>query len=78
MAIPESLTLDQVVAALEASIEEGAWLNLEGICGHCYYVGTVYEANAEILGPLPPNPISSCKECLIHRSLWDSYLENNP
>jgi hypothetical protein len=78
MALPVSLTLHQVIDALDASIDAGAWAEAEGICGHCYYVGAVYEANPDVLGPLPPNPISSCKECLVHRSLWDSYLETHP
>ncbi len=78
MAIPASLTLDQVINALDASIDAGAWFEVDGICGHCYYVGTVYDANPDISGPLPVNPTSSCKECLLHRSLWTSYLETHP
>ena len=78
MAIPEHFTLDQVIDALDVSIMAGAWNETDGICGHCYFVGEVYEADPDVYGPLPPNPVSSCKECLVHRALWNSYLENTP
>ena len=78
MPVPESMTIDQVVDALDTAIDVGAWKEVDGICGHCYYVGQVYVANPEIVGTLPENPVDSCKECLVHRSMWNSYLENNP
>jgi hypothetical protein len=78
MAIPASMTLDQVVDALDIAIDSGVWNEVDGICGHCYYVGEVYEPNPYMIDALPPEPISSCKECLVHRAMWNSYLENNP
>ena len=78
MGEPSTLSLDQVILALEAAIDKGAWTETENICGHCYYVGNVYEANPDITGPLPEYSTATCKECLVHRALWNTYLTQNP
>ena len=78
MGEPGILSLDQVILALEAAIDEGAWTQIENICGHCFYVGYVYEANPDIIGPLPEYSTASCKECLVHRALWNTYLSLHP
>ena len=75
-----NLSLLKVTLALEAAIEKGAWAEEEGICGHCYSIGEVFQANVELAYQYSPNMplISTCRECLIHRSLWNTYLEVYP
>ncbi len=75
------LQLDHVTISLEAAIDNGVWTEVdEGICEHCYSVGKVFEANDELMATLAniQNPSIICKECLIHRTLWNSYLEIYP
>ena len=44
------LQLDHVAISLEAAIDNGVWTEVdEGICEHCYAVGTVFEANDELM-----------------------------
>ena len=75
------LQLDHVAISLEAAIDNGVWTEIdEGICEHCYSVGTVFEANDELMATLAniQNPANICKGCLIHRTLWNSYLDIYP
>ncbi|SVD12164.1 uncharacterized protein METZ01_LOCUS365018 [marine metagenome] len=77
---PQTLQLDHVILALEAAIDEGAWTESEGICGHCFAVGEVYSADPDLVLLLTnnPDPCDICKECLIHRAIWNTYLEVYP
>ena len=75
------LQLDHVAISLEAAIDKGVWTEIdEGTCEHCYSVGTVFEANDELMATLGniKNPANICKGCLIHRTLWNSYLDIYP
>ncbi len=75
------LQLDHVTVSLEAAIENGVWTEVdEGICEHCYAVGIVFEANDELMATLAniQNPATICKGCLIHRTLWNAYLDIYP
>jgi len=75
------LQLDHVTISLEAAIDQGVWTEIdEGICEHCYFVGVVFEANDELMATLAKieNPATVCKGCLIHRTLWKSYLDIYP
>ena len=75
-----NLSLLKVTLALEAAIDKGAWAEEEGICGHCYAIGEVFQADRELATQHAPDMplIATCKECLIHRSLWKTYLEVYP
>ena len=75
------LQLDHVTVSLEAAIENGVWTEVdEGICEHCYAVGIVFEANDQLMATLAniQNPATICKGCLIHRTLWNAYLDIYP
>ncbi len=73
-----TLSLDEVTAALHAAIDNGAWLREEGICGHCYNCGDVYLASRSIFSFRDEFQIAAvCMECLVHRSLWNTYLETS-
>ena len=75
------LQLDHVTVSLEAAIDNGVWTEVdEGICEHCYAVGIVFEANDELMATLAniQNPATICKGCLIHRTLWNAYLDIYP
>jgi hypothetical protein len=75
------LQLDHVAISLEAAIDQGVWREVDdGICEHCYSVGTVFEANGELMATMVniKNPANICKECLIHRTLWNAYLDIYP
>ena len=75
------LQLDHVTISLEAAIDNGVWTEVdEGICEHCYSVGVVFEANDELMATLAniQNPATICKGCLIHRTLWNAYLDIYP
>ena len=75
------LQLDHVTVSLEAAIDNGVWTEVdEGICEHCYAVGIVFEANDQLMATLAniQNPATICKGCLIHRTLWNAYLDIYP
>ncbi len=75
-----ALSLDHVLLQLEVAIEQGAWTECSGICGHCYDVGTVYLADPDLMEVFngPTDPMLICKECIVHRSLWTTYLDTYP
>lgn len=75
-----TLQLDHVILSLEAAIDAGAWKEEPGICGHCFDVGIVYAADPDLTAMFSPDtdPTLVCKECLVHRALWKTYLQINP
>jgi|TARA_Y100000296_G_scaffold70961_1_gene86044 hypothetical protein len=78
METPDTLSIDKMTAAFHAAIDSGAWKCEDGICGHCYNCGDVFLANRNIFSFQEGiNTAPVCMECLIHRSLWNTYLETS-
>ena len=75
-----TLSLMKITLALEAAMDAGVWTETEeGICGHCYTVGQVYSTSPDATQSFIPTSTSDvCKDCLIHRALWNNYLALHP